>query len=151
MSRELGAAPSREALVEAAARHVRDVFAVKVAILLPGVGVPRGAALVPVHADPGTFAEADKDLAVAEWVWLHQRPAGSGTDTLPSARPTVLPLKGSRGPVGVLALFPAEEPRLKDPDERQQMIASMKGVSDRIDELAPVSALSAAAAGLRHA
>jgi two-component system sensor histidine kinase KdpD len=59
------------------------------------------------------------DWSVAEWVWLHQRPAGVGTDTLPSSRGLFLPLKGSRGRVGVLAVYPSTETRLSDPDERQ--------------------------------
>ena len=115
ISRELGVAPSRAALVEAAARHVRDVFSAKVAILLPG----KGGSLEAVHADKDSFREADKDLGVAQWVWVHQKPAGAGTDTLPAARAMVVPLKGSRGRVGVLALFPSEGARVTEPDGRQ--------------------------------
>src|ERR1019366_2873816 len=54
-----------------------------------------------------------------ERVWLHQRPAGVGTDTLPSARALFVPLKGARGRVGVLALYPSPETRLGDADDRQ--------------------------------
>jgi two-component system sensor histidine kinase KdpD len=91
------------------------VFDVKVAMLLPG----RGDDLEIVHADEGTLAPADKDLGVADWVWNHQRAAGAGTDTLPLARALFVPLMGSRGRVGVMALFPSPESRLDDPDERQ--------------------------------
>ncbi len=80
MSRELGAATARPALLQAAARHVTEVFDVKVAVLLPGPGDE----LEIVHADEGTLAPGDKDLGVAEWVWNHQRAAGAGTDTLPA-------------------------------------------------------------------
>ncbi len=123
ISRELGVLGSRKMLLEAAARHVREVFAVKVAILLP-----RGEeGLERVLADAGTFGPSDKDLGVAEWSWLHQQPAGAGTDTLPSARARVVPLKGSRGRVGVLALFPSEETRLTDPDE-SQLLETFAGI-----------------------
>ncbi|MGO9837991.1 MAG: ATP-binding protein [Polyangiaceae bacterium] len=115
ISRELGLASSRAALLEVAARHVHEVFAAKVAVLLPG---PSGM-LEPAPAHEGAASPDDKDLGVAEWVWLHQRPAGATTDTLPSARALFVPLKSSRGRVGVLALYPSVGTRLGDPDERQ--------------------------------
>ncbi len=115
ISREVGLAPSRDLLLAAADRHLREVFGVRVAVLLPGSdGMLEGAL-----AEPGTLDDADKDKGVAEWVWLHQRPAGVGTDTLPSARALFVPLKGARGRVGVLALYPGAQTRLGDADERQ--------------------------------
>ena len=75
--------------------------------------------LEPGPPEQGTASPDDKDLGVAEWVWLHQRPAGATTDTLPSARALFVPLKSWRGRVGVLALYPTGETRLGDPDERQ--------------------------------
>ncbi len=115
VSRELGAATARPALLLTAARHVTEVFNVKVAVLLPGAADQ----LEIVHADEGTLSPGDKDLGVADWVWNHQRAAGAGTDTLPLARALFVPLLGSRGRVGVMALFPSPESRLDDPDERQ--------------------------------
>jgi two-component system sensor histidine kinase KdpD len=119
ISRELALASSRRPLLETAARHVREVFDVRVVFLLPG----RDDRLEPTLADPDTLDADDKDLGVAEWTWAHQRPAGTGTDTLPSSRALFVPLVGSRGRVGVLALYPpsdkGRETRLGDPDERQ--------------------------------
>jgi two-component system sensor histidine kinase KdpD len=115
ISRELGFAQSRDLLLQTAGRHLREVFGVRVAVLLPG---PDGT-LEPAWAERDTLVSGDKDWGVAEWVWLHQRPAGTGTDTLPSSRGLFIPLKGSRGRVGVLALYPSAESRLGDPDERQ--------------------------------
>jgi len=115
ISRELGLAHSREALLKVAAKHLREVFTAKVAVLLPGSGGMLEATL----ADEGTTSPDDKDLGVAEWDWLHQRPAGATTDTLQSARALFVHLKGSRGRVGVLAIYPTGETRLGDPDERQ--------------------------------
>jgi two-component system sensor histidine kinase KdpD len=114
LSRELSTAASREALLETAARHVREVFGVRVVALFPGEGgrletTPENAASL-----------TDNDRGVADWVWTHQKPAGAGTDTLPLARGQFLPLRGARERVGVLALFPGDEPpRWDDPDERQ--------------------------------
>jgi two-component system sensor histidine kinase KdpD len=134
LSRELGAATSRPALLLAATRHVQEVFSVRVAVLLPGANDE----LEIVHADPGTLAAGDKDLGVAEWVWNHLRAAGAGTDTLPLSRALFVPLQGSRGRVGVLALYPSPESRLDDPDERQLLhtIAGLIGSALERTELA---------------
>src|SRR5262245_35224369 len=43
-------------------------------------------------------------MAVAQWVHEHSEPAGRGTATLAGAQALHLPLVGSRGPVGVLAI-----------------------------------------------
>ncbi|HEY3821448.1 MAG TPA: sensor histidine kinase KdpD [Polyangiaceae bacterium] len=115
LSREVGLAPSRDLLLAAAERHLREVFGVRVAVLLPG---PDGM-LDAAFAEPGTLDDGQKDKGVAEWAWLHQRPAGAGTDTLPSARALFVPLKSARGRVGVLALYPSAETRLGDPEDRQ--------------------------------
>ncbi len=119
ISRELGVTHSPARLLESAARHLREVFAVKVAILLP---VEDGM-LEPGFADEGTLGEGDKDLGVAEWAWLHQQPAGAGTDTLPLSGALFLPLRGSRGRVGVVALYASATSRLGDPEEQHLLNA----------------------------
>ena len=81
---------------------------------LPASGLPLGG---------GPLEVGEKDLGVAEWAWLHQRAAGAGTDTLPSAPALFLPLKGARGRVGILAVYPSATTRLADPDERQLLDA----------------------------
>ena len=123
IARELGLTHSREMLLDVATRHLRDVFGVEVAVLLPG---PSGA-LEAVRTGRETQALTDKDMGVAEWVWAHQRPAGATTDTLPSARATFFPLKGARGRVGVLALVPAGEARFEDPEDRH-LLATFVGL-----------------------
>jgi two-component system sensor histidine kinase KdpD len=144
LSRELGAAASQPALLKAATRHVNEVFDAKVALLLPaGEGGP-GDRLAIVHADEGTLLGSedgvgkDKDMGVAEWVWSHQRPAGHGTDTLPMSSALCVPLLGSRGRVGVMALYPSAESRLDDPDERSLLhtIAGLIGSSLERTQLA---------------
>jgi len=136
VSRELGIAASREALLEVAARNVREAFAADVAVLLPG---REGSLLEVVLADPGTLGPADDDQGVADWVWLHERPAGAGTDTLPLSRGLFVLLKGSRGRVGVLALFGPRSPsRLDDPEQRQLLytIAGLIGSAIERTQLA---------------
>ncbi len=134
LSRELGVAASRPALLQAATRHVHEVFEAKVAVLLPG----REDQLEVVHDDDGAFTTSSKDVGVADWVWNHQRPAGHGTDTLPMSSALCVPLAGSRGRVGVMALYPSEGSRLDDPDERALLdtIAGLIGSSIERTQLA---------------
>ncbi|HEY6463320.1 MAG TPA: DUF4118 domain-containing protein, partial [Polyangiaceae bacterium] len=120
ISRELATSPSRDRLLEAAARHLREVFDARISVLLPG---PDGA-LEPIYSDADTLHAGDKDWGVAEWVWMHQRPAGLGTETLPSSPAYFVPLKGARGRVGVLALYPSAATRFSDPDEAQLLETS---------------------------
>ncbi|HEX4445264.1 MAG TPA: sensor histidine kinase KdpD, partial [Polyangiaceae bacterium] len=165
LSRELGIAASRPALLQAATRHVHEVFDAKVALLLPrradGDGGD-GGGLEIVHADEGTISVPtkdgrdgrdgtkrqergnDKDLGVAEWVWNHQRPAGRGTDTLPMSSALCVPLPGSRGRVGVMALYPSADSRLDDPDERALLhtIAGLIGSSLERTQLAEEARLA---------
>jgi two-component system sensor histidine kinase KdpD len=119
LSRELNVGTSRSDLLEAAARHVRELFQVRVAALMPG----QSGNLDVVLSDPDTLAPGGKEQGVADWVWVHQRAAGSGTDTLPLAHGLFVPIKGSRERVGVLALFaPADARVLSRPDERQLLL-----------------------------
>ncbi|AKU97797.1 Osmosensitive K+ channel histidine kinase KdpD [Labilithrix luteola] len=115
VTREVGLAQSRDALLDAAARHLREVFHANIAVHLPA----SDGSLAMALADEGTFAPGGQDVGIALWVWTNQKRAGRGTDTLPSAGALVVPLTGSRGRVGVLSLFPSAGARLDDADERQ--------------------------------
>jgi two-component system, OmpR family, sensor histidine kinase KdpD len=63
----------------------------------------------------------ERDLAAAQWAWLHNEPAGRGVDTLPDARRLFLPMRTGRAAIGVVGvdrelgplLMPAER-RLLD-------------------------------------
>jgi two-component system, OmpR family, sensor histidine kinase KdpD len=122
ISRELSVAQALDGLLAVAARHVREVFDARVAVLLPD----EGGALRVAYANGLEAGEHEKELGVAEWVWIHQRVAGFGTDTLPSAKALFVPMKGARGRVGILALVPAAAPSatggeagwLRDPEDR---------------------------------
>jgi two-component system sensor histidine kinase KdpD len=118
ISRELAVAQTldgADGILAVAARHVHEVFSAAVAMLLP----TEEGALRVAHTDGLPAGEEEKGLGVAEWVWIHQRPAGLGTDTLPSAKALFIPLKGARGRVGILALVPGGDAnRLRDPEDR---------------------------------
>jgi two-component system sensor histidine kinase KdpD len=102
MSRELAQRRSVEDLAGVAARHVSEVFASEVGVFLPdaaGRPVLRAGSLSGIRDDP-------TEQRVSRWVYEHGQMAGLGSDTLPGARALYLPLVGSRGPVGVLAVRP---------------------------------------------
>lgn len=49
---------------------------------------------------------AEKEVAIAEWVYTNGKPAGWSTQTLSAGSCFCLPMKGNSGVVGVVAFFP---------------------------------------------
>jgi two-component system sensor histidine kinase KdpD len=92
---------------------VSEVFDSQVVVLLPDAGGrvhhPRGA------TESGSLRGAD--VAVAQWVQDHGRPAGLGTDTLPASEAVYLPLKGTKSVLGVLGVLPANPRRVLLPEQ----------------------------------
>jgi two-component system sensor histidine kinase KdpD len=112
-SREFGQADSREALLESAARHVREAFDAKVAVFLPA----HGDTIEAVFADEEFMRSQQGPESGASWAWKHQRPTGAGMDLLPSSLALFVPLNGSRGRVGVLGLLPDAPGHARDAEE----------------------------------
>jgi len=119
MSRELADARTSELLTAVTARHLHEVFDCTIGLLRPS---PDGS-LAVVGLGNFSYVPPEKDLGVAEWVMAHGRPAGLGTDTLPSARALYVPLLAARGCIGVLGVLPVEPQRFMDPDQRQLLEA----------------------------
>ena len=113
MSRDLATHRGTAMLAQVAAKHLREVFDGQVAIFLADsekrVRVQRGEQLY-FEFDP-------KEAGVAQWAFDHNERAGLGTDTLPGASALYLPLVGSTGPIGVVAVRPKENTLLLDPDQ----------------------------------
>ena len=133
-SREIGLAYSREALLAASARHAREMFHAGVAVLLPGANEK----LQVVHADDdATLALGQEVAAAAEGMWRHQRITGGAvgaSTSAPAARePLLVPLRGSRGHVGVLAFLPTETWNILDADGRALLEAFAALVGSAID------------------
>ncbi len=61
----------------------------------------------------------EREIAVARWVFEHGQIAGAGTDTLPDTNTLYVPLIGTRGTVGVLALMSVKHGRFTPLDQRQ--------------------------------
>jgi len=115
MSRELAGARGVDALLQIAVRHVAEVFRTAVAVLIPG---PAGV----LTAWSGSQLELDaSELGVGRWVYEHRQPAGLGTSTLPGASVLYVPLVGSRGPVGVFGVRPADPHAMDEPERLHQL------------------------------
>ena len=114
MSRELAATRAASSLAKVAAQHVHDVFEAKVAILLEDAD----GRLENVAKEEIAFVPDEKERGVVDWVWSHDKAAGFGTDTLPSALAIYLPLRGAQGKIGVLGVMPDDRLRLHDTEQR---------------------------------
>ena len=114
MTRELAATQDLQDLARVAIKHVAETFASRAVILVPdGNGrlhYPKSAPL------PASLKRAD--LSIAQWAFDHATPAGLGTDTLLGAPAQYLPLKATRGTLGVLAVEPLQKRRLLLPEQR---------------------------------
>jgi two-component system sensor histidine kinase KdpD len=117
MSRDLGRAQSVGEIVDAAGRHVAEVFGTEVAFLLPGAG----GTLTAQAGLATSFAPDASDRGVAQWVFEHRQAAGMGTTTLPGARGLYLPLAAARGTLGVLGVRPADPHAFDAPDQLHQL------------------------------
>jgi two-component system sensor histidine kinase KdpD len=123
LSRELASTRDIDGLLQAAARHLHEVFESQVSLLLPDAtghlrqwdagadGQSQGL------GSQALFALDTKEHAVAQWVYEHRQMAGLGTATLPSAEALYVPLLGTRGAVGVLGVRPASPRRLLAPEQ----------------------------------
>jgi two-component system sensor histidine kinase KdpD len=113
MSRDLATHRGTAMLVQVVTKHLRDVFDGQVAIFLADAEKR-----VRLQRAEQLYFELDpKESGVAQWVFDHNERAGLGTDTLPGASALYLPLVGSTGAIGVLAVRPKDTALLLDPEQ----------------------------------
>ncbi|HJT20318.1 MAG TPA: sensor histidine kinase KdpD [Nitrospira sp.] len=113
MSRDLATHRGSTMLAHLAAKHLREVFDGQVAIFIADADQR-----VRLQRVEQLYFELDpKEAGVAQWAFDHNERAGLGTDTLPGSSALYLPLVGSTGPIGVLALRPKDAGLLLDPDQ----------------------------------
>ena len=98
LGKELAAALTASQIVEISGKHVEALFAAHCELLVPDSHEQLRSASHPVQTD----------LALAQWVYAQEKPAGPGTDTLPSTAALYVPLKAPMRTRGVLALFMAQ-------------------------------------------
>ncbi len=117
LGRDLTSAANLEEIAQIIISHIGRVFEREGAIFIANSG-----RLETFASSPGYLPDSN-EMAVATWAYEHGQPAGRGTDTLPAASLRCLPLKTSRGLVGVLGVRPAERPGLMTPQQRQTLAA----------------------------
>lgn len=129
MSRDLGCALEREALLAAAARHIGRDFEAEVLVLVaePALAgrftADRSDGLVVVHRTPGAPELRDAETAATRCVWRTGREAGAGSLAYPQLSALYLPILGSRGRLGVVGVSARERRRFEDEDDRRSVEA----------------------------
>jgi two-component system, OmpR family, sensor histidine kinase KdpD len=122
MARELGAALETGQIVEIGTRHVGEGFRVRAAILLPD-SAEKVRQQVEEPAPTAMLDAPALDLDIGQWVYDQQKPAGRGTDTLPTTDVLYLPLKAPTRMRGVLALVQEGFSELASPDQLRMLDA----------------------------
>jgi two-component system sensor histidine kinase KdpD len=112
LSGELAGLQERAGILEAAVRHVGDVFDCRAVMLLPD----ESGRVAYASGARELLGDDDHERGVAQWVFDSARPAGLGTATLPGSRCLFLPLRASQRELGVLGIAPADVRRVLAPD-----------------------------------
>ena len=114
------------------ARHLAASLGADVILMLPDT---QGRLKIASSFPPGDVMEK-ADWGAAQWSFEHGRSAGRGSDTLPGALRVFLPLRTSRGVIGVVGL---EAGRRADiiltPDERRLLDALMDQAAVAIERV----------------
>jgi len=100
MAKSLSSALVETQVVEISDKFVESSFRAKAAILLPDLS--DRLEMPPAHGAMPAY-----DLAVAQWCYDKNEPAGAGTDTLPANPQLYLPLKAPMRVRGVLVVEPS--------------------------------------------
>ncbi len=106
-------------LVGAAGSKIAEMLAGEVAIYLRQSSNTSELAF----GHDSTIAKHPVSLPVAQWVIEHDQMAGAGTNTLPNAVALFLPLTGSQGTHGAIAIRVSDAERLLDPEVRRLLEA----------------------------
>ena len=97
-TKELASLRGFDTIAECAARHIGEAYNASLSVWVPSAAEGMLTRLL------GT-GEADlRERGAAEWAFQHRQEAGSGTDTLPSARGLYLPLIAHEEVIGVLGV-----------------------------------------------
>lgn len=119
LARDMAAAGDLQTIVTAAVHQLAGVSSGRVLVLLP-----EDDGRLRVAADSAGTSELDpKEHSVAQWALEHDQPAGQGTQTLPAAAGTYLPLSAGDAAVGVVGVFYSAEAEGVASDQRQLLDA----------------------------
>ncbi len=111
-SRELTAAITLEQVLDTVIHNVGEMFNRQAVVLLPEDGhLVVKAATIELTMD-------ESELAVAEWAYKNDQPAGHGTDTLPASGIRFIPLATTHGTIGALGVKPLDARQSLSSDQR---------------------------------
>ncbi|MGO4579901.1 DUF4118 domain-containing protein [Cupriavidus sp. 2TAF22] len=117
LARELSAALMPEQIIAIGSRFLQAALGARSAFFLVS---PKGRLLPPV-IDPAQRGSDAIDPVLAQWVFDHGKPAGTGTHTLPGSTVLYLPLKAPMQTRGVLAVEPQVWRAFAQPELRRQV------------------------------
>ncbi|MFN7732082.1 MAG: DUF4118 domain-containing protein [Pirellula sp.] len=118
LGRDLGAIYGEVFLLQAASRRIQTMFQSEIAIYLRRPG----GAVELAHSSHDTIPNHPISQPAAQWVMDHAQHAGLGTNTLPNAVAWFLPLEGSAGCLGALAIrSPVNDTSYQQPDPRRTL------------------------------
>jgi len=117
-SRKLAGVGTLDDVLWATAYQAALMLGVRVVLLLP----ENGSLAVKTGYPPEDILD-EADIAAAKWAWQNDRPAGRGSDTLPGAKRLFLPMRTSRGAIGVVGLDSDKSGPLFTPDQRRLLDA----------------------------
>ena len=112
MAKSLSSSLAVEQVLEISDKFLATSFSAKTAILLPDSAEKLRAPQAQADA-PGC------DLAIAQWCYDKNTPAGLGTNTLPASQQLYLPLKAPMRVRGVLVIEPSSARLLMIPEQRR--------------------------------
>ncbi len=117
LSRDLSKSSHPDELLQIALNHIQNFYKCGVVIFTPD---SNNKLSIRFSYIPETQLNSN-ELAVAQWVYEHNKAAGKSTDTLPGSSGLFLPLTGSEKTVGVFGVFPNEDDLFVDPEQFQTL------------------------------
>lgn len=117
LSRQLSAATDTQAVSAAGVQQLQQVADVEAVV------VTRNQLMEWSFRGNTLPALVDQEQAAAQWALKHGKPAGRGTDTLPSGRWWWLPLSGDGEPLGLLGIRPLNEHPVEQ--QKRRLIAAL--------------------------
>jgi two-component system, OmpR family, sensor histidine kinase KdpD len=117
-SRKLAGVGTLDDVLWASAYQTALMLKVRVVLLLP----EEGSFVVKAGYPPEDILD-EADIAAAKWAWENNRSAGRGSDTLPGAKRLFLPMRTSRGAIGIIGIDSDKPGPLLTPDQRRLLDA----------------------------
>lgn len=119
LSRDLAATVRQDTMLQAAIRHISDLFNCET-----GIYLSQGDRLI-LTARSAQFPGEQDDLTVANWVFQRGQEAGLDTNTLSTADARYLPLKTAQGVSGVVGIKPRLESKRFLSSEQQRLLEAL--------------------------